>query len=191
MTAKTGQHNRVDKQLAHVVAHHIRVQALTVLAERVASPKEIAATLDENLNVVSHHVKELKKMGLVEIVDEQPRRGATEHFYRAIIRPLLSSEEWEKLSVPERQRFSIWIVQLVLGDAAKSFSASLFDARTDRHLSRVPLVLDREGWDEVTEIQNEALKAILEAQARSDERRAESGEEGLSVSAAMLCFEMP
>lgn len=182
---------RVDQQLAHVVSHHVRVQALTVLAERTASPKEIAALLGENLNVVNHHVKELAKMGMVEIVDEQPRRGATEHFYRAIIRPLLSSEEWDQLTIPERQRFSVWIVQLVLTDAAKSFCAGRFDARSNRHLSRVPLVVDEAGWREVTEIQNEALKAILQVQANSCERLAEQGGERFSATAAMLCFEMP
>lgn len=191
MTVKSKRHHQVDRQLAHVVSHHVRVQALTILAERIASPKEIAATLGENLNTVSHHVKVLREMGLVEIVDEQPRRGATEHFYRAITRPLLSSEEWDKLTVAERQRFSVWIVQLVLGDAAQSFNARLFDARSDRHLSRVPLVLDREGWDEVTEIQNKALKAILEAQAESAERLAKRGAQGFNATAAMMCFEVP
>jgi DNA-binding transcriptional ArsR family regulator len=190
-TKNRTQEQKLDEQLAQVISHEITIKVLTVLAERAASPKEIGDLLAEKIPTVSHHVKKLERMGLAELIEEKEVRGAVQHIYRAVIRPFISTEEWDKLSVEERQRFSIWIVQLILADAAKSFSAKLFDARSNRHLSRTPMVVDEVGLDEVAEIQNRALNEILEVQARSAARRIRSGEAGLDLIAAMMCFELP
>jgi DNA-binding transcriptional ArsR family regulator len=126
----------LNELLAQLVACINTVKVLTVLAERPASPKEIGEILGLKTATVSHHVKKLLDLGLVELINEEDVGGVIQHTYRAIIRPLLSTEEWEKLGVVERQRFSIWIVQLILADAAKSFQAGTFDARASRHLSK-------------------------------------------------------
>lgn len=195
MGEKTGQARKaksgVDERLIHVMAHRIRVQALTVLTERIASPKELAAELGESLSVVSHHVKELLEAGLIELVDKQPRRGTVEHFYRSIMRPLLSNEEWAKLSPYERRQFSIWIVLLIMSDVARAMTAGTFDDRLDRHATRVPLIVDEKGWEELREINSRALDATLEVQASSADRLAKEGGEGFHVSASILCIEMP
>ncbi len=192
MASQTRQRKGVDETLVKVVAHPLRVQALSVLTERSASPKELAAELGAPVGNVSYHVRELEDVGLIELVDEKKRRGAVEHFYRAITRPMLSSAEWEKLSLAERHGFSAWIIQLLLADASQAMGAGSFDARSDRHLSRTPLLLDEEGWKELVEIQNEALKAVLQVQAASAERltKADRGESFPAI-ASMTCFELP
>jgi len=187
----TGKHRGLDEQLAHVMAHHIRVKALTIFADRTASPKEVARELRESLNTVSHHVKQLHDMGLIELVDEVPRRGTVEHFYRSVMRPILNNAEWEKLGLPERQQISAWLVQLIISDAAKAMHAGTFDVRLDRHVSRAPLVVDEEGWREIVEINAEALDATLRVQEASAERMAKSGENGIYISSSILCMEMP
>ncbi len=193
MATKTNGTKGVDETLVRVIAHPLRVQALAVLAERSASPKEIAAELGSPVGNVSYHVRELEDAGLIELVDEKKRRGAVEHFYRAITRPMLDDAECEKLSLEEREQLSAWILQLLLADAAKSLGAGTFDARSDRHLSRIPLVLDEEGWRELTQLQAEALQATFEVQAASARRLAEANdpEQGVPVMAAMACFELP
>jgi hypothetical protein len=184
---------RINRQLVHVVRHPIRVQALTILTERVASPKEISDELLEPLGTVSHHVRELEKFDLVEEVDTAPRRGAVEHYFRAKRRPWLSSEEWDELGLEDRQQFSVWILQLSLTDAASALNAGTFDTRSDRHLSRVPLRLDVQGWREVTDIQNSALASIIVAQEAATARIEKSdGDEGvIYATASMSCFEGP
>jgi DNA-binding transcriptional ArsR family regulator len=193
VASKTRQRKSVDETLVKVVAHPLRVQALSVLTERPASPKELAAELDAPVGNVSYHVRELEAVGLIELVDEQKRRGAVEHFYRAITRPMLSADEWQKLSLEDRQRFSAWIIQLLLADATQALAAGTFDARSDRYLSRTPLLVDVEGWRELVEIHATALKATLEVQAASVERltRADGEEEGIPTIAALTFFEMP
>ena len=181
----------LNELLAQLVACINTVKVLTVLAERPASPKEIGEILGLKTATVSHHVKKLLDLGLVELINEEDVGGVIQHTYRAIIRPLLSTEEWEKLGVVERQRFSIWIVQLILADAAKSFQAGTFDARASRHLSRTPVVTDEQGFDAIAEIQNKALEDIFEAQAIIADRMAREGTIGMNIIAAMMCFELP
>lgn len=181
----------LNRQLAHLVAHEIRVKAFTVLVERTASPKEVAQLLGERLGTVGHHIRELAKLELVELVDERRVRGAVEHFYRAVRRPILDLEDWEELSIPDREKMSIWTLHMILADAARSLHEGVFDVKPSRHLSRVPMVVDEQGWDEVIDIHERALREILEVQANSAERMAESGEQGTHMVAAMTSFEMP
>jgi predicted transcriptional regulator len=186
---RTGE-KRLDEQMAELVSCGNTIKALTVLAERPASAKEIGPDLGLSTSAASHHVKKLVGLGMVELVETREAGSAFQHIYRAIVRPLVSNEEWQKLSVAARQRFSLWIVQLVLADAAASFAAGMFDAWPNNHLSRTSMRLDRQGFDEVAAIQDRALDEVLEAEARSSERMAR-GEETIDVVAAMMCFEVP
>lgn len=68
---------------ARCLAHPLRIEILECIGVGEASPKEIADTLAKPLSVVSYHVKLLKQFGCVRLVRTAPRRGATEHFYRA------------------------------------------------------------------------------------------------------------
>jgi DNA-binding transcriptional ArsR family regulator len=66
------------------LASPLRVEALAILSERRASPKELTEELGGKLPSVSYHVKVLEGYGLIEQVDEAPRRGAVEHFYEVV-----------------------------------------------------------------------------------------------------------
>ena len=192
MATTTRQNKRIDETLISAVAHPLRVRALSFLSERPASPKEIAAELGAEVGNVSYHVRELERVGLIELIDEKKRRGAIEHFYRAVRPPLLDDAEWEKLGPEERLGISTWIIQLTMADAAEALRAGSLEARDDSHLSRVPLLLDEKGWRELVKIQKEALWATLDIRAASAARLAEAdGEEGFPATAALACFEMP
>jgi DNA-binding transcriptional ArsR family regulator len=182
---------RLDEQLAPLVSCRKTLEVFTILAERPASPKEIAGCLESSISAVSYHVRKLVRLRMVEMVEELDAGGTFEHIYRALIHPVVGNEEWGKLSVAERQRISIWIVQLILADAARSFDAALFDACSNNHLSRTPMIVDRKGFDEVAEIQDRALAEIFEVKVKSSERLAAGEEPSVHVVAAMMCFELP
>lgn len=190
-TANKTKKAGLGELLAQLVSCVNTVKVLTVLAERAASPKQIGEILGLKTPTAAHHVKKLERLNLVELIDEKDVGGTIQHTYRAIVRPLVSTEEWDKLSVAERQQFSIWIVQLILADAAQSFQANLFDARSTRHLSRTPIIADDLGVDEVSGIQNRALEEILQSQAVITDRMAREGTTGTYIIAAMMCFELP
>ena len=80
---------------------------------------------------------------------------------------------------------------MINADIRKAFEAGTFEAREDRHISRVVSPVDEQGWRELIQIQEDALKASFAVHAASAERLAESGEEGLAAMSAMICCELP
>lgn len=75
------------ERLARANTHPLRVSILEVLGidgGRVLSPKDLSLELQAPLSTVNYHVTELRRSGLVEIVEEHQVRGAIEHFYRVV-----------------------------------------------------------------------------------------------------------
>lgn len=75
------------ERLARANTHPLRVSILEVLGidgGRVLSPKDLSLELRSPLSTVNYHVTELRRSGLVEVVEEHQVRGAIEHFYRAV-----------------------------------------------------------------------------------------------------------
>lgn len=73
----------LDPRLAKALSNDVRARALELLAEGAKSPKQIAAEMKLDLRSVAYHVRVLKKLGCIELVETLPRRGAVEHVYRA------------------------------------------------------------------------------------------------------------
>jgi DNA-binding transcriptional ArsR family regulator len=78
----------IDQQLAKALSSELRAQALTLISEGIASPKSIAAKLDLDLRSVAYHVRVLRRLGCIELVDTEKRRGAVEHIYKVTERAL-------------------------------------------------------------------------------------------------------
>jgi len=174
--------------------HPIQIKALTILTERIASPKEIAVELGltaARASQVSYHVKELVKHDLVELVRKEPRRGASEHFYRAAKPLIVMDSEAEQMSLEERVTFSWWIICCINGDFATAVETGTIDVRSDRHLSRFPLYLDETGYSDLVEEHNRAFHRTIEIAGESEERLRGTGEVGMPVSAVMASFPMP
>jgi DNA-binding transcriptional ArsR family regulator len=79
-----------QEALLRALNHPVRAKALTVLAEKIASPGEISERIEIPLSNVSYHMRVLSELGLVEMVEEEPARGSIVHFYRAVERPQAS-----------------------------------------------------------------------------------------------------
>ena len=88
----------MDQRLVKALAHPLRVEILTILNERMASPNELSKELEEGLSQVSYHVKVLKDFECIEMVKTEPRRGAVEHYYRATARAFLTDSDWQVAS---------------------------------------------------------------------------------------------
>ena len=179
------------EQLVKGLNHPVRVECLTVLAERVASPRELAQVLDEDLSNVSYHVRVLDELGLIELVDEESVRGAVAHYYKAVERPLLSKTDWEKLSPEVRKAISVYGWDILIKDATEAIEKGTFDSRPDRHLTRTRLLLDSQGFARLSKAMEELLALIFEEQAASAERRSKSSEKPVHAVAAMTIFTMP
>ncbi|MFL5895508.1 MAG: helix-turn-helix domain-containing protein [Thermoleophilaceae bacterium] len=145
----------------------MRMRALAMLSERVASPVEIAEELGESLGTVSYHVRILRELDCIELVGTTPVRGAVEHHYRAIERPYFTDPAWSRLPGPARRSISSSTLAQIWRAVSAAIDSKTFDSRENRHLSWTNLVLDEQGWDEVAELLSDAIDQALEIQAES------------------------
>jgi DNA-binding transcriptional ArsR family regulator len=181
----------VDSRLAKALAHPLRVQLLAALNEGVASPNELAKKLDEPLTNVSYHVRMLHDLGCIELVDTEPRRGALEHYYRAVVRPFFGDRDWKRLPKNARGSISDAVLQLVWEDAAEAIKGGLFDEREDRHLSRSVLSIDEKGWNDLHDLLAQTLDRAMQIQADSASRASKNGDDAFNVNLVMMTHPTP
>lgn len=188
---KTRGTKGVDLRLVKALAHELRVEILTILNERMASPNELAKELGEGLSQVSYHVKVLKDYETITLVKTEPRRGAVEHYYRATSRPFVSDRDWQQLPASVRSSLSAELLELIQEDAIHALVEGTFDARADAHLTRNLALLDEKGWRDLMKGLGATQSLISKVQSESAVRLQKSGEEGIPVSIAVLGFELP
>jgi DNA-binding transcriptional ArsR family regulator len=169
----------------------LRSHILTILNEQVASPNEIAQMIDERLPNVSYHVRALQDLECIELVRTAQRRGAVEHYYRAVKRPFFSARDWKRLPHSARQAITDLGLRLIWDDACDAIRGGTFDRRVDRHMSRSPLALDEQGWTEVTALLAKVLSKTEDIAVESAKRLARSKEREISTRLVMLHFESP
>lgn len=188
---KTKKKDSVEQIVAKAFAHPLRVQILIILNERVASPNLLSQELDQSLNLVAYHVRVLEKYDCIELVDTKQRRGATEHFYRATRRQFLTDSEWARMPESLRPGLSGAMLKSFFDDIDEAVVAGTFDELEDRHLSRTPMVVDKQGWSDVADLLAETLDRVLEIQAESTERLANSSEKSMLSKVQILHFASP
>lgn len=169
--------NLIDERVLKAQSHPIRAHILNILSEGPSSPAKMHRRMENvSLNLVCHHVKVLKDVGLIELVDVRHHGGRREHIYRAMQRQYLTLEEWLAVDPKVRNPITTTILSQISEDTTRSIAEGKFAELEDNHLSRSPIELDREGWKEVIDLLEVALEGVLEAHARSVERSRESGE---------------
>src|SRR5215212_8214069 len=169
----------VDPRIAKALSHPMRARILTILNERVASPNEIADMIGERLPNVSYHVRALLDLGTIELVDTAQRRGAIEHYYRAIVRPFFSDKDWKRLPRAGRQAISDVALQVIWEDVSAAMKAGTFEARSDRNVSHSDVTLDEKGWADMSRVLAKALEEVERIQSASAGRLEKSGDGGI------------
>lgn len=177
-----------DATMMKALSHPVRARALTVLNERVASPSELAAEQEEAVGYVAYHVRVLRELELIELVDSRQVRGATEHFYRGTIKPYLNDDFWEKLPKDARRGVSVAGLEVLNQAVKQAFEAGTFDARVDRHLSNLSVNLDEQGWREAGDLLAKCLKGLIQVSAEAESR---NGERPMRATFGLMGFESP
>lgn len=190
---KTKKKDGVEQIVAKAFAHPLRVQILIILNERVASPNLLSQELDQSLNLVAYHVRVLEKYDCIELVDTKQRRGATEHFYRATRRQFLTDSEWARMPENLRPGLAGAMLKSVFEDLEDASNSGTLDEVDDLHLSRTPMVVDKQGWADVSNLLRETLDRVLEIQAEASQRIADGSdsERGILSKVHMLHFKSP
>lgn len=178
-----------DERIVKAMSHPIRFQALSILTERVASPSDIAEELGETVGAVAYHVRVLRELEAIELVKTVQRRGATESYYRATVRPWFSDEEYAKLPARTRRQLFVPTVRRIVDDAMAAITAGGFDDQR-AHASWTALDLDAEGWDAAVQVLTETVERLIEIQGEAATRAVETGtDERVRTEVAVMHFE--
>lgn len=182
-----------DVRVIKAIGHPLRWQMLEALNEGEGSPAQLARRFGEPVNLVAYHMGILAKAGGVEMVRTEPRRGSTEHYYRATMRPYFADREWSRLPTETRRALLAVETKRIVNDIRAAAAGTGLD-HPKAHVSWSPLELDREGYDEVATLLSGVLDQLNDIQARSSVRQAEKGSKNnkkLSTEVAILHFERP
>jgi DNA-binding transcriptional ArsR family regulator len=175
--------------LTYAVGHRIRVDALAMLGEGAHSPNEVAAILHKNISTVARHFKELYEDGSIELVDTRQRRGATEHFYRAVKIPEISDEEYRRMSHEARLGIIALIVQAITAEVFASLMAGRLQADDDLGLVWDCVNVDNTGHQEVLKEVNAFNQTMRDIKVINAHRLAEAGEDGTTMVVVGMGFE--
>jgi DNA-binding transcriptional ArsR family regulator len=182
-----------NPQLLSALTHPTRVHVLSVLTDRTASPKELAAELRCSVRHVSYHLEKLEELGVVELVrvDENAGGGrSVEHFYRAVQRAWFDRDAWKQIGgAKTHPRVTAAIMALINEDIAKAITAGTFDG-DDNHLSRTPLLVDNEGYEELIEYLAQVLEGIFAIRERAANRIKEDTET-VQTMVHLIQFDLP
>ncbi len=179
----------IDSRLARALEHPIRVEILALLQEGPSSPAQIQRQMENvSLNLVSHHVKVLKDLECVELVETVNKKGARVHIYRAKVRPIIPDEAWAELTPTTRKPLLTAMLSSISVDLVESLRAGKIDEIPDAHFSRSVVKLDREGWLEISSLLNQILREVAEIGTKSLSRAKASGETPVSTTVALLQF---
>jgi DNA-binding transcriptional ArsR family regulator len=176
----------LDEALLKAISHPLRHRLLGLLDDRTASPNELARELGLPLGRVSYHIRLLADLGVIELVRTEPRRGALEHFYRAVTRGWFSEDDWARLPRAARRGIVGQSLQRIFSDVTAAVDAGGFDGPASQ-VKRTSLELDERGLEELNEVLASTATRVNQINAESADRRA--GAEGMSTELALLHFE--
>lgn len=185
-----GQGLSLKQRLIKALVHPLRWQILALLNEREWSPNELSEELVEGLSQISYHVKVLRDFELVEMTNTEPRRGAVEHYYRAVERAYLPTGISRNLPQSGRDIIANKVLQDIDSDLGAAIKSRKFYERADHHVTWTPEYLDEEGCTKASELADEFVERFMEIGVESANRFAKSKDAGerIAITAALLVF---
>ncbi len=179
-----------DPRLVKAMAHPLRVQILSVLEQRVASPRELADELEAPLGNVSYHVRTLSSLGLIKLVKKTPRRGAIEHYYEARGRAVVSDTAWAE--VPDIvKRALLGATLATVSEEVNAAAAGGGFGREDMHLTTSRVLVDEQGWSELSKLLSDTWAQVEKIQRESGKRLRDDDEDSISAGVVAMLFERP
>jgi DNA-binding transcriptional ArsR family regulator len=176
-----------DPRLVKALAHPLRVQILSALEERVASPSDLAEELGAPLGNVSYHVRTLTELGLLKLVRRRTRRGAVEHYYQATGRATVSDKAWAQVPTVVRKAMTGVALEQAIEQAVSAARNGGFDA-AGTSVTRHAVALDEEGVKELSQAL-ERLHGEVDAITKRSAGRTGEGDEQRQVGLVAMLFE--
>ncbi|HEY2477152.1 MAG TPA: hypothetical protein VGI17_00305 [Solirubrobacterales bacterium] len=193
-----------QKTRAEILSHPLRVRMLEIANERDVSAvgfvrrgyaSALLSHLEEGIAVsqVAYHFRKLVRAGCVEVVQHHIRRGAVENVYRGAARAYFSDEEWQAVDPDRRREISGVVLQGLMARAESAVLEDTFDSRDNRWLVWAQMMLDEQGWDQLTEICRETMEGVERVREEAAGRLGASRRpaDAISITWGLLSFESP
>jgi DNA-binding transcriptional ArsR family regulator len=175
MARKKKKPELIDQRMVEALRHPLRVELLDLLTERVLSPKLLKDIVGMPLSHVSYHVRVLERCDAIELVRQEQRRGAFEHFFKATSQSFIGSPEWRR--IPKI------LLGTMAGASLESFIEKAVTALEAGNLEQpeavftwMPIVVDETGKKEISGICQSTTDALLKVQSQSQKRLARKGD---------------
>jgi len=179
---------RIGEVIAYALGHRTRVLILIVLNEGTYTPGQVAGMIDEPVQSVSNHIRDMVAIGSIELVKTVKRRNMEQHHYRAIEMPCYTEEDFAAMT-PE-QRDVTW--GLIIQSMAAEMMAALWQG-TLRENNKTILSwrwhnVDAEGELEIYAVLEEAWERVWKIECDSMTRVAKTKAKTRSILVALGAF---
>lgn len=156
----------------------------------MASRPEICKELGASFDAVRYEIEVLKKTKppLIELVYEKPVRGTVEKFYRATTKAYLDPSEWPRVPDAVKAGLRGSLLGILVDDAVAAVTDGTYDSLEDAHMSWTPMILDQQGWQEITAVLFRAMHEAIKIKEDSAERLIEEDVVGTSCTVSILGY---
>jgi hypothetical protein len=181
-------------RMSKVFADPQRVRILTDCSEGETSPRRFCEEHREEGATIGQVTSDFDVLAQYDWIDPVESQGGVsdpgERLYRANHPPVLEKEDLAGLPPSMRTLVGWRVFETLAAKVTEARDAGTLE-EPDQHLSWTPVTLDRLGWEKVIS-KLDALFYTLDQERREAEARlAESGEEPIEMTVALLGFESP
>lgn len=181
-------------RLSVAFADPVRLKIVTELFQREMSPSQFQSAFGGgSLEGICRQFKKLEQHGWLRLVrQEAPAgKGRAERFYRAPELAVFDEAIWALLPRSLKEEFS-WRIFVQFAERVKwAFEAETIDARSDRHFTWTPLVLDDKGRALVFSAVDDLFYLLFEEQRDAKIRLERSGDTPIPATVGLSAFDSP
>jgi DNA-binding transcriptional ArsR family regulator len=184
----------ITMEMAKAMKNRWRSRIMMELNARPLSPSRFVEEVGGSPSYISRCFKQLAEWGYINVVEERPGGrygGGVERIYRNAKRAYFSTDNWAKLPYVFRTEFSASILGSYLARITESIKAGAFDAEKDRHLSWMPVSLDRTAWSSVSPRLDQILDSLPKREEESLARTNGRVEELIPTTVGLISFRSP
>ncbi len=179
----------LEEAVSFAVGHRIRIEILGILNEGSRCPSELSKMLRQPITTIGYHIRELVNSGRIELARIEKVRNADQHFYRAVELPFVTDAEAEALPPEVKQEYAAVILQAILAESLGALWAGKMKSDPHVRLMWRWFNLDAQGVKELVDELRESWERVVEIEASAASRRAESGEDPITMIVSMMGFE--
>jgi DNA-binding transcriptional ArsR family regulator len=165
-----------DPDWVRAISHPLRVAILDILNEQEASPNGMKDILREPVQKVSYHTKVLVECGYIEPTRTTQRRGATEHYYRALPESSFGTEMLRQVPRSLKGNVALASFKSFVAKLVVALKAGVIGDGDDSMLNSMTLAFDQTGRTAAAGVMQATLTQLKEIDEQSRKRAAEHDE---------------